>query len=75
MGSAAGWINKGQSKAASVIRLRWDKTHDKFKTGGAPPGESFDAGVRWIIEKKGDEIPQFRSVEKRNPKGGAHPDS
>ena len=69
IGSPAGWIHKGESKAAVRINLRWDKTHDRFKTGGASPGEVFEAGVRWFIEKKGDEIPQFRAVEKRNARG------
>ena len=70
MGSTAGWISKGQSKASSILSLRWDKSQDRFKSGGAPPGEAFDAGVRWFIEKKGDEIPSFRAVEKRNAKKG-----
>ena len=68
MGPAVGWINKGQLKASAVVTLRWDKTLDKFKSGGASPGETFEAGVRWLIEKKGDDIPQFRAVDKRTPK-------
>jgi predicted ATPase len=69
MGPATGWIHKGQSKASAVVGIRWDKDHDKFKKGGSNPGERFDAGVRWVIEKKGDEVPQFRAVEKRNAAG------
>ncbi len=69
MGSTAGWINKGQSKASSQTKLFWDKEHDRFKSMGKLPGETFDAGVRWVIEKK-DDIPQFRAVEKRNNSGG-----
>ncbi len=70
MGSTAGWISKGQVKASSIVSLRWDRSLDRFKSGGASPGESFDAGVRWFVEKKGDEIANFRAVEKRNARGG-----
>jgi len=68
-GSPTGWIHKGQTKAAAVLKVKWDREHDKFKKGGANPGEQFEAGVRWIIEK-GDEVPQFKSVDKRNLNGG-----
>lgn len=68
MGSTAGWIHKGQLKASVSLTLTWDKRHDKFKIGGAAPGQVFDAGVRWFFEKKNDEIPQFRAVLKLNAK-------
>jgi len=68
MGSTAGWIYKGQPKASSSVTLHWAKAHDKCKTGGAPPGHLFDAGVRWFFEKKDDEIPQFRAVLKLSAK-------
>jgi len=70
MGSPVGWILKGQTRASVNLSLRWDKTQDRFKIGGAPPGDTFHAGVRWVIEKKGDLIPQFRAVERRNARGG-----
>lgn len=70
MGSPTGWIHKGESKASAVLKLKWDRENDKFKKGGANPGDSFEAGVRWLFEKRGDEVPQFRSVEKRNARGG-----
>ena len=69
-GPAAGWILKGQTKASSVVTLSWDKQQDEFKKGGKLPGDSFEAGVRWFFEKKGDEVPQFRAAEKRNAAGG-----
>jgi hypothetical protein len=68
MGQPLGWIFKDQTKSSASIKLKWDKEHDKFKTGGAPPGEYFEAGVRWFFEK-GDEVPQFKSTDKRNAKG------
>jgi predicted ATPase len=70
MGQAAGWILKDQSKASAIVTLAWDKQQDEFKTGGKLPGDSFEAGVRWFFEKKTDEVPQFRSAEKRTAKGG-----
>lgn len=66
---ASGWIHKGQSKASAVLSLTWDRVHDRFKKGGANPGESFETGVRWVVEQKGDEVPQFKAVEKRNARG------
>lgn len=68
-GSPTGWIHKGMSKASAVLELRWDRDHDKFKKGGANPGESFEAGVRWLQDQKTDEVPQFKAVEKRNVRG------
>lgn len=70
MGHPIGWISKGQAKAHALVKLSWDKNLDIFKTGGAWPDDVFDAGVRWVMEKKDDEVPQFRAVEKRNSKGG-----
>ncbi len=70
MGTTKGWIFKRETKASAVLSLTWDEAHDGFKRGGARPGMAFDAGVRWFFEKKGDDVPQFRSVEKRNAKGG-----
>lgn len=69
-GTSVGWIHTGQTKASAVLKMKWDREHDKFKKGGANPGEQFEAGVRWLIEKKGDEVPQFKSVDKRNLNGG-----
>lgn len=68
-GSPTGWIYKGMSKASAVLELRWEREHDRFKRGGANPGEKFEAGVRWLLEKN-DEVPQFKAVEKRNVRGG-----
>ena len=68
-GTPTGWINKGQMKASAILKVKWDRDHDKFKKGGANPGEQFEAGVRWLVEKKGDEVPQFKSVDKRNLSG------
>lgn len=71
MGSPIGWIYKGQSKASAVLGIKWDKECDKFKKGGGGNlKETFEAGVRWVTEKKADEVPYFRSVEKRNAAGG-----
>lgn len=65
-GSPSGWIHKGQSKASAVLKIKWDREHDRFKQTGKNPGDSFEAGVRWFLEDKGDEVPQFRAVDKRN---------
>lgn len=65
-GSPSGWIHKGQTKAAAVLKIKWDREHDRFKQTGKNPGDSFEAGVRWFLEDKADEIPQFRAVDKRN---------
>ena len=69
-GSPTGWIHKGMSKASALLELRWEREHDRFKKGGANPGEKFEAGVRWLLEKRSDEVPQFKAVEKRNVRGG-----
>ncbi len=68
MGSPTGWIYKGQSKASAVLNIKWDRDNDRFKRGGANPGEVFEAGVRWFLQDKEDEVPQFKSIDKRNAK-------
>lgn len=70
MGTTKGWIFKQQARASAVLSLTWDEEHDGFKKGGARPGTAFEAGVRWFFEKRGDDVPQFRAVEKRNASGG-----
>lgn len=75
--SPSGWIGPGETKAEAMLKIRWDKAHDSFKTGGQSPGVTFDAGVRWSI-KVGDikkenwdsVTPEFRAIEKRNPNQG-----
>lgn len=69
LGSPAGWIYKGQKKASVELELFWDKEHDRFKKGGSNPGAAISAGVRWLIEDKTDEVPQFRALDKRNATG------
>jgi len=32
-GSPTGWIHKGQTKASAVLKVKWDRDHDKFKKG------------------------------------------
>src|SRR5690349_4304669 len=39
MGSAAGWIHTGESKASAIVELCWDRLHDTFKKGGSNPGD------------------------------------
>jgi len=65
-GSPTGWIHKGQTKASAVLKVKWDREHDRFKQTGRNPGDVFEAGVRWFYETKTDEVAQFRAVEKRN---------
>ncbi len=65
-GSPTGWIQKGQTKASVVLKVKWDREYDGFKQAGKNPGDSFEAGVRWFLEKKTDEIPEFKGVDKRN---------
>lgn len=68
MGAPVGWLMKGQSKGSATVTLSWDKKHDRFKKGGASPGVLFEAGVRWFYQK-GDEVPQFKAVDKRSAWG------
>jgi hypothetical protein len=68
MGSPTGWIHKGQPKASAILNIKWDRDNDRFKKGGANPGEIFEAGVRWFLQDKDDEVPQFRPIDKRNAK-------
>lgn len=65
-GSPSGWIHKGQSKASAVLKIKWDRENDRFKQTGKNPGDSFEAGVRWFLEDKADEVPQFRANDSRN---------
>lgn len=76
--SPSGWISPGEAKAEATAQVRWDRTHDFFKTGGQSPGVTFEAGVRWSVgasESKKNETwdsatPEFRAIEKRNASGG-----
>ncbi|MCP5517790.1 MAG: AAA family ATPase [Verrucomicrobiales bacterium] len=65
---ASGWIQRGESKASAKLSLSWDPDHDRFKKAGKIPGDTFEAGVRWLIEEKGDEVPQFRALGNSNPR-------
>lgn len=65
MGSPKGWIKSGHSKATSTVKLQWDQTYDAFKHGGKLPGATFDAGVRWYLEQKVDDVPKFRPIDLR----------
>ncbi|MCX6879447.1 MAG: AAA family ATPase [Verrucomicrobia bacterium] len=65
-GSPTGWIYNGQAKASAVLKVKWDREHDRFKQTGRNPSEVFEAGVRWFFEKKTDDLAQFKAVEKRN---------
>jgi predicted ATPase len=70
----AGWIGPNGAKADAKVEISWDKRYDSFKTGGAPPGRTFDAGVRWAQEspKHSDSHAsssiEFRGQEFRNQK-------
>lgn len=70
----AGWVGSGGPKAEAKVELTWDKKFDFFKTGGAKPGPTFDAGVRWtqdtsknILGQTGHE--EFRGQDIRNARG------
>lgn len=63
-----GWIHAGEKRASVVAQLTWDRNHDRFRKGGANPGASFEAGVRWVAEKAED-VPTYRTMEKRNAAG------
>lgn len=72
--SPSGWIAPGETKAEATSKIKWDQSHDSFKTAGQSPGVTFDAGVRWVIkaddtkkENWDSVLPDFRGVEKRNP--------
>lgn len=73
--SPAGWISQSKTRAEAMLRIRWDKSHDFFKKGGATPGATFEAGVRWSVNsddaRNNSEFvtPDFRAVDQRNPRG------
>lgn len=69
LGSTVGWIHKTEKRAVATATISWNPEHDSFKKGGKHPGTTFDAGVRWFFERPTDDIPQFRSVDKRNARG------
>jgi predicted ATPase len=60
LGTTKGWIYKDLSRADIQAIISWDSVLDNFKGGGKPPG-SFEASVRWQLEKK-DDVPVFRSA-------------
>jgi hypothetical protein len=73
-----GWIRKDERSAEARAILSWDQSFDHFKGGGAPPGRSFEAGIRLSLGHKkasdneswpNEAIPTLREVEKRSPKG------
>jgi len=65
MGSPDGWIYSGERRAEAMLSLAWDSKHDSFKQVGKTPAQTFEAAVRWHIEKN-SVVPVFRAVEKRN---------
>jgi energy-coupling factor transporter ATP-binding protein EcfA2 len=70
----AGWIGTSGSKAEAVAEISWDKKYDFFKIGGATPGPTFDAGVKWIQDVSKNILGQtdheeFRGIEFRNARG------
>ncbi len=68
----AGWVAFQATKADARVEITWDKINDRFRTGGAVPGKTFEAGVRWIesMPKPGESshasIAEFRGIELRN---------
>lgn len=70
----AGWVGKKAIKAEAIVDVSWDKKFDFFKTGGATPGPTFEAGVRWNLDATENILGQsghedFRKHEIRNQKG------
>ncbi len=56
-----GWLSRNEHRAKAQVLLNWDPSNDKFKPSGKLPGGSFDAEVRWQLEK-GEEVPIFRAA-------------
>lgn len=71
LGSPAGWLSPGQSRAEALAQIIWDRDCDGFKTKGGLPSQPFEAGVRWIAENKqqgelrDNGIPEFKAIERR----------
>lgn len=72
-----GWIHKDERRAEARATLTWDPLFDRFRTGGANPGPSFEAGMRFALEGKeggtteggqSDEFPTLRPIVKTTPK-------
>ncbi len=66
LGSAAGWIHNDEKRAEALTELVWSSDHDGFRSGGARPGTTFQAGVRFVLDSKDATVPVLRAVEKRN---------
>jgi predicted ATPase len=60
LGTTKGWIYKDLLRADIHASIAWDQELDRLKGGGKPPGEFFDASVRWQREKAVDDVPVFR---------------
>ena len=69
LGTASGWISKGENRALAASTIQADNAYDKFKKVGRLPSGDFEAGVRWHFMSKDDEVPGFSVLEKRNPHG------
>lgn len=70
----AGWVGANGPKAEANVEISWDRKFDFFKTGGAKPGPTFDAGVRWTQDSTKNILGQFdhedfRGQEIRSAKG------
>ncbi len=64
-----GWIHKSERRAESTVKLTWDTDNDSFKMGGKLPGQTFEAGIRFVLETKDSAAPTLRAVDKRSKAG------
>lgn len=62
-----GWLHKEATRGEITAMLSWDQTCDRFRKGGANPGRTFEASMRFASE--GQEITSLRAVDKRTAKG------
>lgn len=68
-----GWIHSEERRSETTVSLTWDQQVDRFRKGGANPGSSFEAGMRFAFEPKDtastrSEIPILRPIYKTTPK-------
>lgn len=73
-----GWIHKDEKRAEVSTTIQWDKNVDHFSGQGAPPGLTFEAGIRLFLEGKEGSvnekwqetaIPKIQEAGKRSPRG------
>lgn len=65
LGSTLGWIYNNEYRAEVLTEVVWSSADESFKKRGRPPGDIFEAGIRFVVESKEATVPVVRAVEKR----------